>query len=192
MRSVVEQNAQSYALSESKLLKGYIAESLEYLSDISRSVTIDPMEYTRIIMENPEIPRQQAIKQSIRYGELPKKKPRMDMAGLVRNSREYVEKVSEFESIVYVNARYMAALGQRAYPTKTWLWSGKKNTRHRGMSGVTIPVNDPFLVTNEKTGEACELMFPRDYARDPSGANTVNCGCDVLYNQMQGDKLWQI
>jgi hypothetical protein len=114
----------------------------------------------------------------------------MDMNYIVNNIKGYVDKTSEFESVIYANANTLHQVGERAYGEKVWLWSGKKRTRHRGMDGVTVPVNDPFIVTNEMTGETCELMYPRDYARDPSGANTVNCGCDVIYPENKELLKW--
>ena len=94
-----------------------------------------------------------------------------------------MKNVAEYEAVTYANARAVILGKNEIYKTKTWVWSHKAHTRHSNMSGNTVPVNDPFYVVNEKTGEACNLMFPRDYARDLSGANTVNCGCSVKYNR---------
>lgn len=182
-RAVIEQNSQEYASNESRLLFNYLMDSLIFIQTAGLTALVDSDKYVDTIKDNPLISRTDAILLALTSGYLPtQKRPLMNMNYMVNNIKGYVDKASEFESVVYANANSIYMTGQRAYTTKEWIWSGKKKTRHRGMDGVTVPVNDPFLVTNERTGETCELMYPRDYARDPSGANTVNCGCDVFYS----------
>lgn len=182
-RAVIEQHSHDYAENESDLLFNYLVDSLIFIQTAGLTALIDSDKYVNTIHDEPLISRTEAILLALTSGYLPtQRRPLMNMNYMVDNIKGYVDKTSEFESIVYANANSRYMTGQPAYTTKEWIWSGKKRTRHRGMDGVTIPVNDPFNVTNERTGETCELMYPRDYARDPSGANTVNCGCDVFYS----------
>lgn len=65
---------------------------------------------------------------------------------------------------------------------KTWIWSNLEKTRHAGMDGETVPIDELFLVVNDVTGEADSLRFPRDIENDSNGcSNICNCGCDVEY-----------
>lgn len=190
-RAIVEQNSGDYAENESNLIFNYLMDALLFVQTAGLSAIIDSEEYIKGVKDDPLISRKELILLAMTSGTLPEgRSPVMDMNSLVNNVKGYVSKTSEFESVIYANANTLRHFGERAYPEKVWLWSGKKKTRHRGMEGVTVPVNDPFIVINERTGETCELMYPRDYARDPSGANTVNCGCDVVYPENQRLLRW--
>jgi phage portal protein BeeE len=63
---------------------------------------------------------------------------------------------------------------------KRWLVSGNSNVRaaHLAMNGVTIPINEWFVVLNPDTGETDEVLHPGD----ESGAawNVINCHCVSL------------
>lgn len=187
-RSVVTQSSKIYSDSERNIFFNLLKNGFDYITSISSYTKIDSLMYLSLINENPTISRYQAIKQTMLNESLPyfNKVPNMNFKEYVTNSINYIDTASEFESIVYANA-INGTWKPRPYSRKTWIWSGKKKTRHRGMDGVTVNVNDPFIVTNEMTGETAQLMFPRDYARDTTGANTVNCGCDILY--MEADLL---
>ena len=65
---------------------------------------------------------------------------------------------------------------------KVWIWSGLEKTRHSGMDGQTVEINEMFDVENEITGDTDQLRFPRDVENDSNGcSNICNCGCDVEY-----------
>lgn len=190
-RSVVTQSSKEYAKSESNIFLNLVNNSFNYVTSISSIIQIDSNRYLNTIKENPTISRYQAIKNSINKGSLSNsnynlKVPNMNFKQYVDNSIAYVDTAGEFESVVYANA-INGIWKPKPYGVKTWIWSGKQKTRHRGMDGVTVNVNDPFIVVNEMTGETAQLMFPRDYARDITGANTSNCGCDVLF--MEADLI---
>ena len=190
-RAVIEQNGRDYAENESNLLFNYLMDALIFIQTAGLSAVIDTNEYVKGIKQDPLISRKDLLLLCLTQGSLPSTRtPVMDMNYIVNNIKGYIDKTSEFESVVYANANSLMYNGDRIYPQKNWLWSGKKKTRHRGMDGVSVNVNDPFIVTNERTGETCELMYPRDYARDPSGANTVNCGCDVFYPENKELQKW--
>ena len=187
-RSVVTQSSKTYSVNESKIFFNLLKNSLNYVTSISNYVKIDSNKYLKTIKENPTISRYQAIKKTMNNESLPKNKkvPTMNFQQYVDNSISYVDTAGEFESVIYANA-ISGMWKPKPYQVKSWIWSGKKKTRHRGMDGVTVDVNDPFIVVNEMTGETAQLMFPRDYARDITGANTSNCGCDVLF--MEADLI---
>ncbi len=55
--------------------------------------------------------------------------------------------------------------------TKTWEWSGKRNSRHAGLAGETVPIDDNF---------SNGMPFPGHYS---GGADEVaGCGCCVAFN----------
>lgn len=178
--------AKQTAIQESNMQKEYLDLCEKYITQLPQHITINEKQYIQNIKKNPQIARQLAIQQSLKTGKLPiihGKKPRMDMNTLINDTTRYIEQLAEYESVKYANESNKALGKQPPYATKTWVWSGKKETRHRGMEGQTVPVNEPFIVTNERNGDTVHLMFPRDYARDYSGSNTVNCACSVIYGK---------
>lgn len=184
-RRAIEQGARDYARNETQLFYNYLTDALGFIEDTGANADVNTSKYVETVNNNPTIPRLTAIRDNVTDGQLPTqnngRRPRMDMVELVDDAKAYIDKASENESIQYANLLSIYHLGQPAYYGKEWIWSGKKKTRHRGMDGIQVLVDEPFPVVNERTGEACDLMFPRDYARDPTGANTSNCGCDVMY-----------
>ena len=52
---------------------------------------------------------------------------------------------------------------------------------HRGMQGVTIPMDEPFKVPR-RDGGYDYMMFPGDYSMGASAENTVNCRCWCTYS----------
>lgn len=69
--------------------------------------------------------------------------------------------------------------GNPLYTIKKWIWSQLENTRHMGMEGTIVPIDEPFVVINDITGDEDYLMYPRDDNGSP--ANTYNCQCDIEY-----------
>lgn len=77
--------------------------------------------------------------------------------------------------------------GNQLYTTKRWLWSNLEHTRHMGMDGTVVPINEYFVVINDITGEEDLLMYPRDTNGSP--ANTYNCGCEISYGNEYYDSM---
>lgn len=46
---------------------------------------------------------------------------------------------------------------------------------HKNANGQKVPVNKPFIIIDDKTGQKVELMYPRDPGGPP--AHTIMCGC---------------
>ena len=187
-RSVIENNAKQHAINETGITRKYFNNCVEYVR--GQDVVINGRDYLEEIRKNPVRQRTSVIKDTIKGGELKggNKKPRMDLNLHFKDTFQYLYNVSEFEAKVYANALQHSMGKKEPYSYKTWIWSHKVKTRHKFMHGQTVPINEPFLVTNERTGEMSNLMYPRDYARDVTGANTINCGCEVNYhNNKEGE-----
>ncbi len=61
---------------------------------------------------------------------------------------------------------------------KEWVsgpWRPGRRKSHHDANGQRVPVNDPFVILDDKTGQKIELQYPRD----PAGpaAHTIMCGC---------------
>lgn len=191
-RSVIERSAKEHALNEARLTHQYYMNCKEYIEN--QNVRINPHEYLDEIKNKPTSPRTPLIQRTIKDGSLKggRNKPKLDFNLHFKDTFNYLHNVSKFESKVYANALAFGKGTDVPYSHKTWIWSHKVKTRHKFMQGQTVPINEPFVVTNERTGEMSNLMFPRDYARDVTGANTINCGCDVDYhnNKDGGMSIW--
>lgn len=181
-RNVIEQASKNQALNETFHAMNYLNQCREYVD--KQNVQLDSHQYIQEVSKNPYTQRLTPISNSIKNGTLDggTHKPRLDFNLHIEDTEIYLKNVSKFESKIYANSRHYILGQEIPYSHKTWLWSHKQRTRHSFMEGQTVPINDPFVVTNERTGEVSNLMFPRDYARDGNGANTINCGCDVHYH----------
>ncbi|UGL61816.1 portal protein [Microbacterium phage Franklin22] len=58
-------------------------------------------------------------------------------------------------------------------PTKTWISSGKANSRHSGMNGETVPINEKFSNGAD---------WPGDPVLGAAGVSNCACGVDINYN----------
>ena len=189
-RVFIENNARSNAQNETKFQHKHLENVKTYITELPATTQIDGKKYTKIIQQHPNMNRTNVLNQSLKHGSLKGgvRKPQLNIPTVVDNTIKHIKNQANYHVKRYAN-RLSNMLGFKTpYTTKTWIWSGKVKTRHRMMSGATVPFDEPFLVTNERTGESCELRFPRDYANDLTGANTVNCGCSVSYDRNKNSK----
>ena len=94
----------------------------------------------------------------------------------LKNQQRSIENRADY----HYNSNLLDGNGDKVYTHKTWVWSGAENTRHSGMDNVTIPIDEPFVVVNEVSGDIDYLMYPCDDNGSPS--NTYNCLCDIVYS----------
>lgn len=69
---------------------------------------------------------------------------------------------------------------------KLWIHRGAKDPRdwHVAMdTGVEIPKDEPFIVTDPNTGITDRMMYPHDPSA--SAGNVINCGCQVVYVRLK-------
>ena len=71
---------------------------------------------------------------------------------------------------------------------KKWIWTGAGvTTRHQSNDGQIVPIDDPFIIVNDATGEVDEMMYPLDPAVYSS--NTFICYCEVEYGHFSENKF---
>ena len=181
-RAVIDKSSKEHSINEANITYDYFNKCKNYIAE--QNVKINSKDYIKDVVKNPQKRRITSISNTIKNGSLTggKNKPIIDLDLHIKDSFVYLHNVSEFEAKIYANSRHYILGQQEPYSHKTWLWSHNQRTRHSFMEGQTVPINEPFTVINEVTGEMSNLMFPRDYARDGSGSNTINCGCDVHYH----------
>lgn len=63
---------------------------------------------------------------------------------------------------------------------KIWHYTPQPNTRHSGMDGQKVLLDEKFIVTNERTGDTEYMDYPGDPAGTPS--NTANCMCYISFS----------
>ena len=72
---------------------------------------------------------------------------------------------------------------------KLWIHRGAKDPRdwHVAMdTGVEIPKDEPFIVTDPNTGITDRMMYPHDPSA--SAGNVINCGCQVIYVRLKTEQ----
>jgi uncharacterized protein with gpF-like domain len=67
---------------------------------------------------------------------------------------------------------------------KMWISTIDKRTRidpfnHLAMMGVTVPMDEPFVVSGEK------LMFPGDISLGATAGNVIQCRCTIGYQRIR-------
>lgn len=190
-RNYIEHMAQIHALNESKLQYNYLNQCMDFIDSQSFGTKLDTKQYLKLINNNPNDSRYKMVTQTLIDGNIERyynHLPRMDMNLLTTDTAGYLKNAAQYDIVTYVNENATQLGMNKPYISKSWIWSGKLHTRHRWMDGVTVPIDEPFQVTNERTGEMCNLRYPRDYTRDSTGSNTVNCGCRVRYNVDKDNK----
>lgn len=69
---------------------------------------------------------------------------------------------------------------------KLWIHRGAKDPRdwHIALdTGIEIPKDEPFIVTDPNTGITDRMMYPHDPSA--SAGNVINCGCQVIYVRLK-------
>lgn len=69
---------------------------------------------------------------------------------------------------------------------KLWIHRGAKDPRdwHIALdTGIEIPKDEPFIVTDPNTGITDRMMYPHDPSA--SAGNVINCGCQVVYVRLK-------
>lgn len=93
---------------------------------------------------------------------------------LTRNSQI----TGDFDTAQLANEEAEAKGEPRPYNYKKWIWTDEgQTTRHESNDGQTVDIDEPFIITNDATGDVDEMMFPTDPDADPS--NSFICYCDM-------------
>jgi len=101
------------------------------------------------------------------------------------NLAKYLERYKlnkvDYQTALAINHEAVANGLPPVYTHKRWIWSGLENTRHKGMDGEVVELEEPFTVVNEVSGVVDYLMFPGDVESYANVGNVINCGCFVEY-----------
>lgn len=179
-----------------------IENNAEYIKNVLDKADLDIARYQNLIDELPKTTsRVDILKESIEKKQMPpiprdeELKSWYEQGGSYKTRYTYkqldtfskdIERYGinriEQEQALMINRESVRNGGDTVYGSKTWNWSGKKDTRHKRMDNITIPIHEKFKVTNDKTGEIDYLLFPGDYVNSINPSNVVGCCCSVSYN----------
>lgn len=62
---------------------------------------------------------------------------------------------------------------------KRWNWTPNDATRHTCNDGQIVPLEEKFIIINDKTGDLDYMDYPGDWSA--SASNTINCLCDITF-----------
>lgn len=62
---------------------------------------------------------------------------------------------------------------------KVWNYTPNPKTRHHGNDGQKVPIEEKFIIINDKTGDLDYMDYPGDWSA--SASNTINCLCDITF-----------
>ena len=62
---------------------------------------------------------------------------------------------------------------------KRWNWTQNNATRHTCNDGQIVPLEEKFIIINDKTGDLDYMDYPGDWSA--SASNTANCLCGITF-----------
>ena len=62
---------------------------------------------------------------------------------------------------------------------KRWNWTPNNATRHTCNDGQIVPLEEKFIIINDKTGDLDYMDYPGDWSA--SASNTANCLCGITF-----------
>lgn len=85
---------------------------------------------------------------------------------------------ANYERINGINENYIAEGKDAIFTHKTWINTGRKNTRHMSNHMQTVLIEEPFIVVHDKMLVIDEMMYPCDPAGSKANAYICYCDCD--------------
>lgn len=62
---------------------------------------------------------------------------------------------------------------------KVWNYTPNPKTRHHSNDGQKVPIEEKFIIINDKTGDLDYMDYPGDWSA--SASNTINCLCGITF-----------
>ena len=167
-----------------------VLKNLQYVEKSLNQAQFDIVKYNSQVSKlSSTVSRQSILERCVTQGKMynGRELSYKELNNLSRDLEKY--KQTHIEDQLWQDAN-KNAIENGLDPVKThkvWIWSALENTRHAGMDGVTVEINDFFDVVNDVTGDTDQLRFPRDVENDSNGcSNICNCQCDVDYVKLEG------
>ena len=85
---------------------------------------------------------------------------------------------ANYERINGINENYVNEGKDAIFTHKTWINTGRKNTRHMSNHMQTVLIEEPFIVVHDKMLVIDEMMYPCDPAGSKANAYICYCDCD--------------
>ena len=186
----------------SKIEAERIIKNLNYAEQVLNNAELDIKKYEALIEKLPQrvsrkeildkciieggsTPRQRFLETALKEGMNYKGKEYTykELNQLSRDLERYKTNRLDYETAIMENQQANREGYEAINQTKTWIWSTLEKTRHSGLDGETIPINDLFTVVNEQNGDTDYLLFPGDVENDHNNcSNICNCGCSYEIN----------
>lgn len=164
--------------------KDIIKNNLDYAKEVKNTHDINKREYEKAKQYYPSqetraILIEKAVEQGLNPDLLTHGLSYRNLEIAAENLARESKMKGEFDRVIAENKALEEQGADPLYVEKKWVWSRLDNTRHSNMDDETVPIDEPFIVLNEITGEEDEMMFPHDPSGSPG--NVINCGCDCEY-----------
>jgi hypothetical protein len=158
-----------------------VLKNLEYVERTLQQAKIDISKYNQIIKElSPTVSRKEILEQCLEEGKMytGRDLSYKQMNNLAKDLERYKAYKVDYDAAISINREAIANGLPPVYTHKRWIWSELEKTRHRGMEGVTVELEEKFTVVNEVTGDIDYLLFPGDVENYSNPGQIINCGCD--------------
>ncbi|AXH47298.1 portal protein [Microbacterium phage Eden] len=145
--------ADDYSVAETKNFLDAVSDSR---ADLINATTREQLEEA---FRDQETPREESVKHTF---------------GVAKESRAAESTVTLTTMLMaWATVEMAKQLAGDKGPTKTWISSGKANSRHSGMNGETVPINEKFSNGAD---------WPGDPVLGAAGVSNCECGVDINYN----------
>lgn len=162
-----------------------VTKNLQYVEKNLQQAKFDIDKYNSLSKKlSPTVSRQSILERCVTNGKMynGRELSYRQLSNLSKDLEQYKQTLIQDQLWTDANKE---ALANNLDPVKThkvWVWSELEHTRHAGMEGQTVEMEEMFEVVNDVTGDTDQLRFPRDVENDSNGcSNICNCGCDVDY-----------
>lgn len=179
-----------------------INRNLDYVEQVMRNYNISTKEYTKLVKDKPYVNRQKILTTLARRSNELLVSEGLNIPSNVFSYRDLETTATSLLRQSQMTAGYEEAnsINEEAvnngkspvYTHKKWVWTGAgATTRHESNNMQTVPVDEPFIVVNDKTLEIDEMMYPCDPAGSPG--NSYICYCEVDYTNEEGSvsSFWE-
>lgn len=164
-------------------------KNLDYVEKTLAQTKVEITTYNNAINKlSPVTSRYTILEKSLSEGQMysGRELSYKELNNLSKDLENYKYNKIDYEEKLGANQEALRNGLDQPYTHKVWNWSQLEKTRHSGMDGTTVPIDEKFIVYNEVTGDVDYLDFPGDVENYSNPGNVINCGCGVEYIFQEG------
>lgn len=157
-----------------------VLKNLDYVERTLNQAQIDIEKYNKLIKDLPStVSRKEILERCLEEGKMytGRDLSYKELNNLARDLENYKQDRVDYDEAIAINKEAISNGLPPVYTHKVWVWSQLENTRHSGMDGTVVELEEKFVVYNEVSGNIDHLDFPNDVENYSNIDNIINCQC---------------